>query len=296
MDIVLALAAAFLFALGSVLQQRAGMDDPDAAEGSGAGLLVRMIRRPVYLAGIAADALGFVGQAVALTIGRLAVVQPLLAASMVFALPLGKRITDQRISRNDVAAAVLVTLALIAFLTIADPSGGRDDAPVGEWLVAGAVGAVVCVPLVLVARRAEPGMKAAYLGTATGILFGFSAALTKAVGDQFADGVFEIFTDWQLYALIVVGYVSMTLNQMALTTGVLAPALATAMAFDPITSVAIATTLLQESLHESTVGWIATLAALGAVLAGMVILARTSEGAVATKPGSGTAVEGAGAG
>ena len=122
MDVALALAAAFLFALGSVLQQRAGMDEPEAVEG--AGLLLRMARRPVWLAGIAADSLGFVGQAVALTIGRLAVVQPVLAASMVFALPLGRRITDQRISRNDVAAAALVTVALVAFLTIADPNGG----------------------------------------------------------------------------------------------------------------------------------------------------------------------------
>lgn len=291
MDVVLALVAAFLFALGSVLQQRAGMDEPGAAEGSGAGLLLRMARRPVWLAGIAADALGFVGQAVALTIGRLAVVQPLLAASMVFALPLGRRITDQRVSRNDVSAAVLVTLALVAFLTVADPSGGRDDAPLGEWLVAGAIGVAVCIPLVLVARRSEPAMKAALLGAATGILFGFSAALTKAVGDQFADDVLSVFTHWQLYALLVVGYASMTLNQLALTTGVLAPALATSMAFDPITSVLIATTLMQESLHETTIGWIATLAALAAVLAGMVILARTSEGAVAVKPGSGSVVE-----
>ena len=57
-----------------------------------------MARKPVWLAGIAADALGFVGQAVALTIGRLAVVQPLLATSMVFALPLGHRLTAQRVT------------------------------------------------------------------------------------------------------------------------------------------------------------------------------------------------------
>ena len=291
MDVALALVAAFLFALGSVLQQRAGMDEPEDAAGSDAGLLLRMARRPVWLAGIAADGLGFIGQAVALTIGRLAVMQPVLAASMVFALPLGRRVTEQRIGRNDIAAALLVTFALVAFLTIADPSGGRDDASLGEWAIAGAIGAAVCVPLVVAARRARPAMKAALLGTATGILFGFSAALTKAVGDQFTDGVLEIFTHWQLYALLVVGYASMTLNQLALTTGVLAPALATEMAFDPITSVVIATTLLEESLHETLLGWIATLASLAAVLAGMVILARTSEGAVAVKPGSGAAVE-----
>ena len=76
-------------------------------------------------------------------------VQPLLVASVVFALPLGARFSGQRIRRVDVGAAVLVVAALVAFLTIAEPSGGRDDAPLGEWLVAGGVCAVVCVPLVL---------------------------------------------------------------------------------------------------------------------------------------------------
>src|SRR5688572_11009610 len=174
MEIALALAAALLFSLGSVLQQKAGLDDPESGEGAGAGLLVRMARRPVWLAGIASDALGFVGQAIALTIGRLAVVQPILATSMIFALPLGHRFTGQRISRSDVGAAVLVTVSLVAFLVVADPSGGRDDAPVGEWLIAGAICAAICVPLVIAAMRSRPPVKAALLGIATGVLFGLA--------------------------------------------------------------------------------------------------------------------------
>ncbi len=225
-----------------------------------------------------------------MTIGRLAVVQPLLATSMVFALPLGKRFTNQRIKRSDIGAAILVTASLIAFLTIANPSGGRDDAPLGEWLVLGAITVGICIPLMLLSLRARPAIKATLLGVVTGILFGVSAALTKAVGDEITEGFFGIFTDWHLYALLVVGYVSMTFNQMALTAGVLAPALAAMMALDPITSVVIATTLLEESLHETPAGIVATLSALGATLIGMAILARTSEGAVASKPGSGTAL------
>ena len=290
MAIGLALGAALLFALGSVLQQKAGLDQPEESEGSSSGLLLRMARHPVWLAGIAADALGFVGQAVALTIGRLAVVQPLLATSMIFALPLGNRLTNQRIRRSDVAAAILVTASLVAFLTIANPSGGRDDAPLGEWLVLGAITVGVCVPLFLLSLRARPAIKATLLGILTGILFGISAALTKSVGDEVSDNLFGVFTDWHLYALIIIGYISMTTNQMALTAGVLAPALAASMAMDPITSVVIATTLLQESLHETTAGIIATLGALAATLIGMAILARTSEGQVASKPGSGTAL------
>ena len=126
MDIVLALVAALLFAVGTVLLQRAGMDEP--AGGSDSGLLLRMARRPVWLAGIAADGLGFAAQAAALSLGRLAVVQPLLVTSVVFSLPLGARFTGQRIRPADVAAAALVVGALVAFLVVADPSGGRDDA------------------------------------------------------------------------------------------------------------------------------------------------------------------------
>lgn len=273
MDIALAIAAAVFFAFGTVLQQKAGLESP--SEGGNSGLLLRMARRPVWLAGIAADALGFLCQAVALAVGRLAVVQPLLVSTVVFALPLGARFTGQRVKRIDVGAALLVVLALIAFLTIAEPSGGRDDAPLGEWLVAGGACVAVCVPLALMGRFGSAPRRAALLGTATGVLFALSAALTKVVADQFDDGVFEIFVHWHFYALIVVGYASMTFNQLALNTGALAPAVATSLAFDPITSVVLGVTLLQESLHTTPLQLAGTVVALAAALAGMAVLARS---------------------
>jgi drug/metabolite transporter (DMT)-like permease len=293
-DIVLALVAALFFAFGSVLQQKAGLSEP--ATGSSAGLLVQMAKRPVWLIGISCDALGFLCQFAALSIGRLAVVQPLLVFSVVFALPLGARLTGQRVRRIDIIAAIVVTVGLVAFLTIANPTGGRDDAPFGDWLIAAAACLVVVAPLFAFSRRFPPAPKAALLGTATGVLFGLSAALTEVTGHRFDDGILEIFTGWPLYALIVVGYLSMTLSQLSLNSGALAPAMATQMAFDPITSVLLAVFLLQEKLHETPLGWVATLIALGAALAGMAVLARTQEGAVVSKPGSGTAVAGAGAG
>jgi hypothetical protein len=62
------------------------------------------------------------------------------------------------------------------------------------------------------------------------------------------------------------------------------------MAFDPITSVILAVTILDESLHESTVGAVVSCLALAAALGGMVVLARNQEETVAAKPGAGTAV------
>jgi drug/metabolite transporter (DMT)-like permease len=286
-DIVLALAAAVVFALGTVLLQKAGMAEPEG--GTSAGLLLRLARRPVWLAGIAASGVGFVLQAVALSIGRLAVVQPVLVSVVVFALPFGAKLTGQRVHRIDVIAALAVTAALIAFLTIANPAGGRDDAPLHEWLITGGAIAAVVVPLVLISRHRRPSAKAAMLGTGAGILFALTAALTKAATDQLGEGVLEVFAHWHVYALVAVGNISMTHNQLALGTGGLAPAIATAVATDPIVSVIIGTTLLQESLHETPLGVVATVVSLLVALGAIAVLARTQEGGAAAKPGSGAA-------
>ncbi len=84
----LALAAALFFALGTVLQQRVAAS-ASAEEAAKLGFLLRLARRPAWLAGIASDAAGFVCHAAALAAGRLVVVQPILATSLVFALPIG---------------------------------------------------------------------------------------------------------------------------------------------------------------------------------------------------------------
>ncbi|MCW3007049.1 MAG: hypothetical protein JWP17_1675 [Solirubrobacterales bacterium] len=278
MDIILAVAAALFFALGTVLQQKAGLDHP--AQGSSAGLLVQMARRPVWLLGISCDGLGFICQFIALSVGSLAVVQPLLVLSVVFALPLGVVFTGQRVQRLDVCAAIVVTVGLIAFLTIANPHGGRQNAPLGDWLITGAVVLLITAPLLLASRRVHTAAgKAALLGSATGVLFGLSAALTDVTGHRFDDGILTVFTSWPLYALIVVGYISMTLSQLSLNTGTLAPAIATQMSWDPIASLVLAIVLLHESLDSSPLRIVATVIALAAALGGVAVLARAQEAA-----------------
>jgi drug/metabolite transporter (DMT)-like permease len=274
-EIVLSLASAMLFALGTVLQQRAGVSEPSA--GAHVGLVLRLARRPVWLAGIASDGLGFVAQAAALGTGRLAVVQPLLVASVVFALPLGVRLSGQRVTRGEVAAAALVVVALVGFLLIASPSGGRSEAPLSDWLLAAVTCAAVCAPLVLLARRGAAPRRAALLGTAAGVLFALSAALTKAVVDEFHTGPVQVITSWELYALAGIGYASMTLNQLALNTGALAATMATSTASDPIVSVVLGPALFHESLHVTGLRAIGTLSALAVALLGMTTLARSQE-------------------
>ncbi|MGO9752714.1 MAG: DMT family transporter [Solirubrobacteraceae bacterium] len=273
MEIVLALTSALLFALGSVLQQKAGFSEPSV--GASSRLLLRMARRPVWLAGVASDLLGFLAQAAALGVGSLAVVQPLLVAGVVFALPLGVKLGGQHVHRADVAAAALVVVALIGFLTISRPSGGRSEAPLTEWLIVAVACTAVCVPLTLLGHRGPAARRAALLGSATGVLFALSAALTKAVVDELHGGIPHVVGSWELYALAGVGYASMTLNQLALNTGALAAAISTSATLDPVASVVLGLALFHESLHATSLQAIGTLAALGVALLGMTVLARS---------------------
>jgi drug/metabolite transporter (DMT)-like permease len=271
-QVVLALISALLFALGTVLQQRAGMDAPASATSS--GLLLRMARQPLWLAGIACDIVGFIAQAAALRLGQLAVVQPLLVLSVVFALPLGAGLSDQRVGRREAAAAALVVVALVGFLAFANPSGGRSEVPLSEWVVAGIACAAVCAPLSLLGRHGPAARRAALLGAAAGVLFAFSAALTKSVVDELHLGVVHVIASWEPYALVGVGYVSMTLNQLALNTRALAATIASSTALDPIVSVALGLTLFDEHVHASSLQAAGAFVALAAALIGMTVLAR----------------------
>lgn len=121
---------------------------------------------------------------------------------------------------------------LAAFLVISNPGGGRDDATPAAWIASGILIGAACAALVLAAAGRSPGVRAALLGSATGLLFGLSAAFTKATVEQLDDGLLAVVTDWHLYALIGVGYASMTLSQPSLQTGRLAPAVSTQMVLD----------------------------------------------------------------
>ena len=284
MEIALALSSALLFALGTVLQQRAGLDAP---AGSGSGLLLTMARRPMWLIGIGADALGFIAQAAALGVGRLAVVQPLLVTSIVFALPLGVRLSGQRMRRTELVAAALVLVSLMAFLLSATPSGGHSEASLHRWLIAGAVCAAVCVPLAALGSRGPAARRAALLGCAAGVLFALCAALTKAVVDDLHRGLGSVILSWPPYALAAVGYASMTLNQMALNTGALAATIASSTALDPVASVVLGATLFGEALAPTPLDVAVAVIALVVGVAAMVVLARAEahvEGAAASSP------------
>ena len=271
MDIVLALVAAFFFALGLVLQEKAAAAQP--AESVGAGFLARLARQPIWLLGLAMQGLGFVAQAIALGIGRIVVVQPLLVATIVFALPLGRVIEKRPIRRTEVIGAALVTGGLAALLVVSKPSEGEDDASLLAWAVIGGGTVAVAVVLFVLARGRGSAVRAGLLGTAGGILFGLAAALTKTTVSMLDEGIGAVLWDWHLYALVIVSVAAFWLEQAALQTAALAVAVATTMAFDPLSSLVFGIALFEEALHESAVGYVVSGVSLATALLGLVVLA-----------------------
>jgi drug/metabolite transporter (DMT)-like permease len=281
---VLALVAAFLFALAATLQQKGALGMGDSL-GSAKSYL-QLAKQTFWLLGTLALLCGYVVQAVALDHGRLAVIQPLLVTTIVFALPLGYLLTSQQVNRTEVGAAALVVLGLAVFTVVGQADTGRDDAPGWEWAVAIVGLGLLSAVFVVLGGRGDLARKAALYGACAGVLYGLSASLWKPTAEILdADGAGAVLTSWELYAFAAAGVIAFVVQQVSLATGRLAASVASVSVCNPLVSIVIGTLLLQERLAEP--GWHKVVAYSGLALAllGAVSITRATEGVKETERG-----------
>jgi drug/metabolite transporter (DMT)-like permease len=273
--IVAALAASVLYALASVLQQREAERQPSEAA-LRLSLVVRLARRPGWLVGLVFDAGGYACQWLALEHGSLVVVQPLLVTSLLFALPVKARLVPYRMGRRDWNGAVLTTAGLAVFLLVGQPLQGHLMVAGTTWaLLLSATGAAAAV-LVSLGRKRSPRWKAVAFGTAGGVLYGASAALTKSCAHLLSHGgLGELLGTWEPYAMLAWGLAGMVLSQSAFQAGPLDASLPTLTATDPVVSVLIGAFVFGEALRAGLLASTAEVAALSAVVAGVFLLAHT---------------------
>jgi drug/metabolite transporter (DMT)-like permease len=275
---MLALVAAFLFALAAALQQKGALNLPELTLKSPASLL-RLVGQTMWLLGTVALFVGYAFQAAALDRGRLAIIQPLLVMTIVFALPLGYFLTSQRVGRNEVAGAAVIVVGLALFAWYGDPAGGKENAPGSEWAIAIAVLVAICAVLLTFGGRGSLSLKAGVYGTVAGILFGLSAALTKPTLDFLHAGLDELLTHWEPYALAVAGVLGFVLQQISLGTGKLAPSVATVSVANPLVGIALGTILFDERLSRPAWHVVVACIGLGVALVGAVLISLAREGA-----------------
>lgn len=268
---LLGLLSAFAFALGLVLQQR-GTLQTSAPEGD-PRFLREIIRKPVWLLGCLLLLVGWGFQAAALRYGSLALVQSLQALSLVFALPLGVRLTGQRVGRRSIIGAGTTIVGIILFVTLGQPQGGiTQPAAQAWWISAAVIGAVVSV-LVLVARSRRGPVPAALFATAAGLSFAFQAAVTKMLVTRLGQGLGAVMTSWPLYVFIMAEVAGFVLQQAALKTGFLAPATAALNAATLAVSVLLGVVIFQESISAGHGRLAPALIGLVIAVVGVVTLA-----------------------
>jgi hypothetical protein len=275
MAVVPALGAALLYAVASVLQQREAVRQP-AHVSLRFGLLVRLVARPLWLAGNLADVAGYALQFLALRHGSLILVQPLLVTGLVFAVPLEAVAERRPIPARSTAGAVVVAAGLALFLVVAGPGSPRGHASPLSWsaVMAGCLGTAAL--LVLLSARARPAARAALLGAGAGVLFGLTAALTEATGHALRHGVVHVFSGWQVYALLAVGALNLVLAQTAFQGGPLGWSLPALTVVDPLAGIAIATFAFGEHVGSSPAAIALEAVGMAAMAAGVWVVARTS--------------------
>ena len=108
--------------------------------------------------------------------------------------------------------------------------------------------------------------RAAFLGVATGITWGFVAAVIKELSSHVSGGPAAIFTNWSAYALMVTGAAGMLLASHAFAAGPLAASQPGFTILDPVTATLLGVFLFSEHLATSP-------AALTAEAIGLLLLA-----------------------
>jgi drug/metabolite transporter (DMT)-like permease len=270
------LAGAAITALGTALQQRA----THAVPGGGAGmrLMLSLARKPAWLGSLGLIAVGFCCYLVALAAGTLTLAQPIMISGLVFGSYFSARLAGRRSDPRLLLGAAICGGALALLLGVAQPGGagpGRESvgAAAGLWLAALFGVALAGAAVVAVRGRGLP--RALALASATGILFGVNAALTKMVVGQLAHRWMEPLGHWHLYAMVFVAPAGLVLSQRAMQlSGTLAPVNAVISAVDPLTAVTIGLVLLGERVNTTPLAVLTEVVACLALFCGIGMVAR----------------------
>ncbi|MEU0288161.1 DMT family transporter [Streptomyces sp. NPDC052492] len=272
--VLFALGAALSNAFATVLQRKAALTVP-RSDTLRVGLILDLLRRPVWLLGIVAVVIAGVCQAVALGTGPITVVQPLFVLELPLALVIATVVLRGSLSRTGWAAVCTVVAGLAVLLFAASPEGNRTQVPMTHWVPALAVSAAAMAALVLAAlRRPEGRGRAACFGLAAAIGYAMTAALMKAsVHTLDEGGASAFFTAWQTYGFALFGVCALFLLENAMQSGPLVASQPALTLGDAGVSLALGITVFAESVRT---GWWLVPQILGAALiaAGVLALSR----------------------
>ncbi|WP_405870657.1 DMT family transporter [Streptomyces zaomyceticus] len=274
LPVLFAFCAAFSNALATVLQRRAALT-VRRTDSFRPGLILDLLKRPLWLAGILAVIVAGVGQAAALATGPLALVQPLFVLELPLALLIASLMSRERLPSVQWLAVAAVVAGLGVALMAASPDGNRTHVPLDRWIPALAVCAGAVVVLTAVGLRRPPGRaRAGCLGAATAICYALTAGLMKTSMHILDDGGAAAFlTAWQTYAFCVAGIAALLLLEHAMQGGPLVASQPALTLGDATVSLILGILIYEENVR---MGWwlVPELLGVGLIVLGVLALAR----------------------
>jgi drug/metabolite transporter (DMT)-like permease len=225
-------------AVGNVMQRKASLEEP-ADRAFGLAFLLDIVRRPVWLLGFLGLVGSFILQAVALGLGELSAVEPIITLEVPLTVLVASRVFGGRVGRAEWTSILVMTAGMIMLVAALNPQPG-DETNVAHftYVLAGGGTAAAILSLVAASRRGRPSWRTALLGAAAGTSFGLTATLIKETVSQLSEhGALAVVTTWQTYVAVGFGVLGLVLMQWALHTGPLLAAQPGFTLMDPLVSI-----------------------------------------------------------
>jgi drug/metabolite transporter (DMT)-like permease len=210
------LTSAAGFATANALQHQAAGRVPESVE-KALRVLAHLAGQRVWLIATAVSFSAMLLHAVALRLGSLALVQPLMLVGVVLAVPLRAALERKTPTPSELRAVSTTVAGLALFVVSTNPTPSNSSAP----LAVGAAFVGACLAIALLALRLSggkdlgPRRQAALLGAGAGLMFGATAGLLKAIGGALTSGRSPALVAAILGCLVVAGLLGVAMNQRA---------------------------------------------------------------------------------
>jgi hypothetical protein len=235
-----------------------------------------MIQRPVWLVGLVVMFLAYVCQSVALHLGTLDVVQPLMVSELIFLVILLWLWYSTPMRARDLLSAFATALGLGLFLGFSSGHPGTATPSEWRWFVVGVVTAGVVGLFVVLGSNGPAWRRALLLGSGASVGFALLAAITKSFTNVLLGGWGAAFSSWPIYAIAFIGACSFVIMQSAFQVGPLATSQSALILVNPIASIIIGHTLFHETLRGGPLYVTLEIVALAMMVAGGVGLSSSA--------------------
>ncbi|MGW7196294.1 DMT family transporter [Streptomyces chryseus] len=274
LSVLFAVLTAVGNATGTVLQRVAARRVPPG-DAFSFRLIPHLVHSAAWLGGIAVIVVAAACQALALTLGSMSLVQPILVSELPFTLLIACMVSRRPLPAAGWAAAGMIAVGLGVALAAASPHERHSEVSPAVWALTLVTTGGAMTACVLAALPRPRGMaRAALFSSASAIGYALTATLMKFSTTTFEQHGFGAFLAcWQTYGFVAAGAVALFLLANAMESGPLVASQPALTLGEALVSVALGMLVYGDEVRT---GWWLVPEGIGAVMVtwGVLLLPR----------------------